>query len=189
MERKTYKPKGYQVSPRSVDSIREKAVQVRQILGLGPDRFQAAPLLDVLSVNYGIDVDIIEDHDMPFHIEAECYPSLLFMRIPNRVWELIEQGDPRARFTFMHEIGHLVLQHDFSLHRESTNRAHKAYEDSEWQADQFSAELLMPLSVINEKKLFDPHDLAEYFDASLQAAEVRLQQLRKRNELRERQGK
>jgi Zn-dependent peptidase ImmA (M78 family) len=107
------------------------------------------------------------------------------MRIPERTWELIEQGDTRARFTFMHELGHLILQHDFSLHRENVRYVHKSYEDSEWQADQFAAEILMPVSVINDRKLFDAYDLAEFFDVSLKAASIRLQQLTKRNELEE----
>ncbi|OHX15270.1 hypothetical protein BI343_02645 [Chromobacterium amazonense] len=183
MEQRTYHPKGYQVRPRTIQSIRSQAMQARHTLGLGPDRFQVAPLLDLLTVNFGIDVDIVEDHEMSAHIEAECFPSQLIMRIPERTWELIEQGDSRARFTFMHELGHLILQHDLSLHRESGRYEHKCYEDSEWQADQFAAEILMPVSVINNRKLFDAYDLAEFFDVSLQAASIRLQQLTKRNEL------
>ncbi|WP_374419380.1 ImmA/IrrE family metallo-endopeptidase [Chromobacterium sp.] len=185
MEPKKFSPRGYQVTPRKIESIRAKAIQSRIALGLGPDRFDAAPLLDRLSVEFNIHVDIVEDNEVSNGVEATSYPGLFFMRIPERTWDAIESGEPRARFTFMHELGHLILQHDFSLHRENSPVQHKAYEDSEWQADQFAAEVLMPLSVINACKLFDAVGLAEFFDVSLPAAEVRLRQLRKRNELKE----
>ena len=53
-------------------------------------------------------------------------------------------GHGRARFTLAHEIGHLILHEGVTLNRQVKVKNHKIYEDSEWQADTFSAELLMP---------------------------------------------
>lgn len=180
-----YRPKGYKVVPRSAADIRAIAVNARRVLGIGNDRFKAAMLLDLLCDKFNITIDVVSDESIPAHIEAQCFPSKFTIEFPERTWEQIENGSTRGHFTLAHELGHLILQHDFSLHREASPHVHKPFQDSEWQADQFAAEFLMPLSTINGMRLFQAEDLAEFFDVSVKAAEVRLAKLRNKGELTE----
>jgi Zn-dependent peptidase ImmA (M78 family) len=52
-------------------------------------------------------------------------------------------------FTLSHELGHLVLRHSMAFARtDSRGAAWRPFEDSEWQANTFAAELLKPLLVL-----------------------------------------
>jgi len=82
-------------------------------------------------------------------------------------------NDPRTRFTIFHELGHLVLCHTRKLHRGQNTRNTKPYMDSEWQADQFAAEITMPLNIIMRDHLFTPDQIQKKFWVSGQAAQRR----------------
>ena len=111
---------------------------------------------------------------------------------------LCDVSDPkhcRARFTVAHEIGHLILHEGFALARGAVR--HKHYEDSEWQADTFAAELLMPTFLVNAeieraalclpngilyKSASDPNyekilEMAARMGVSWSAIKIRLQQM------------
>lgn len=59
-------------------------------------------------------------------------------------------GDPRSRFTIAHELGHAVLHtplDGFAIGKDAC--AYKeSYYNSEWQANTFAAELLIPTSTL-----------------------------------------
>ena len=59
-------------------------------------------------------------------------------------------GDGRARFTIMHEIGHFILHgpNRVALCRLALGERLKKYEDPEWQADNFAAEFLMDSDLV-----------------------------------------
>lgn len=177
-----YRPRGVKVPPRKIIEIREAAMSVRQVLEIGYGRFNPERLMDVLSL-CGLTVDVVEDEYIPDeHIEAQYIPGLIAIRIPERTYNKLHQGDPRALFTLAHELGHFRLQHQFTFHRDE-GQPHKAYEDSEWQADWFAGEFLMPLETILLHRLFEPEDVAEFFDVSYAAATIRLTKLRDRGEI------
>ncbi|MFB6349447.1 ImmA/IrrE family metallo-endopeptidase [Moraxella sp. ZJ142] len=75
--------------------------------------------------------------------EVAVLPDKKLMHIREDVYEALHGNDPRARFTIAHEFGHLFMHKGVALNRGDGN--HKTYEDSEWQANQFAAELLAPL--------------------------------------------
>lgn len=112
--------------------------------------------------------------------------------ISEEIFEGIVNGTPRARFTFAHELGHLVMHdgvrsraiygHEF---RKQAGVKGAAKDKSE--ADNFAAAFLMPVILV--RKCSSPQQLAELSKASLTAATVRFEQVKKRdrrelNELR-----
>lgn len=96
-----------------------------------------------LGINYDVrEVSLMQD------IEAAVNPDKGELIIREDVYLALTDptnyGHGRARFTIAHEIGHLILHEGVTLNRQIKMKTHKVYEDSEWQADTFSAELLMP---------------------------------------------
>ena len=163
---------GFRVPPLSVEKIRAKAENLRPLLlpGEGPCHHEA--FVGRLE-EFGISYDVVEDNYLPKGVEASCLPEKRIIYITETTYKAITQNDERARFTIFHELGHLLLAHSRTFHRDNT-ATFPVYENSEWQADQFAAEILMPLSVIREKALTQAFELQQEFGVSFQAATYRL---------------
>lgn len=177
---------GFRVAGRGVAEIRVSANNVRRILEIGdtPQDIDIGLLLDRLSVKYSITYDVLYPDEMPHEDVEACWdPESMTMHIRSDVFEKACLDDPRARFTIMHELGHGLLGHRRTINRSGIDREPKVYEDSEWQANQFAAELLMPLDVIRSKKLNTATKIEMHFRVSYQAAALRVKQLEKRGEL------
>lgn len=175
-----YQLRGYVVNPISINDIRSKAVVVRDALGLGNDAIDLEGFLERLS-SYGVTIDVVDDLDMPgfsFHSEACCIPETATIYLTELTYDKACSNDPRTRFTIFHELGHLILGHSRELHRKDIPKDMKPFMDSEWQADQFAAEMTMPLDVILELKLFDIELIRRQFGVSEPAARRRYEQLR-----------
>ena len=85
----------------------------------------------------------------------------------------------RSRFTFWHEFGHFFLNHRRVIGRAVANELPHSYEeDSEWQANTFAAEFLMPYSVIKREGLTTADQIMHRFKVSRPAAEVRLRTIK-----------
>lgn len=177
--------KGFRVNPQSIVNIRCTADNVRQILKIGEKvtQLKMGRFLDELSSNYSIIYDVLESHEMPHHgVEACCIPENLEICIREDVYERACNDEPRARFTIIHEFGHLILGHRRTTNREIVTHL-QTFEDSEWQANQFAAEFLMPLELIIKHGLRVSEELEEFFNVSSIAATTRVRQLTKRGEL------
>lgn len=177
---------GFRVRGRSIDDIRMSADNVREVLGIGdaPQKVDVGLLLDKLSVEYGITYDVLDKRDMPHpEVEACWEPENLTMYVRDDVFEKACDNDARARFTIMHELGHGLLGHRRTINRTTVERKPQVFEDSEWQANQFAAELLMPLDVIQKKRLNSAFKIEHHFGVSGLAATLRAKQLAKRGEL------
>lgn len=171
-----YKMRGDFVQPLSILAIRNIADKVRSELkvSLLPSNMWA--LLDTLSVRYGIHFDVVENNEMPsFCAEACCIPERAQIFLPQKSVEAIDRSDRRMMFTIMHELGHFVLAHRKSFARSRPKPA--AFIDSEWQADQFAAEILMPADLIVAEQLYDTAQIRERFSVSHFAAEERRKRL------------
>lgn len=99
----------------------------------------------------------------------------------------------RQRFTIAHEIGHLVLHEDENFHVDEKSpigfrneESSLAIKDTEIEANQFAAELLMPVEFLQKEIESLPdnmeaedavHELADRFQVSDQAMTVRLTSL------------
>jgi hypothetical protein len=176
---------GFRVAPRSIGDIRQTADNVLQVLeiGSGVAQLKMGHFLDGLS-KYGIVYDILEPHEMPHSgVEACCIPEDFYICIKDDVFKRACNDEPRARFTIIHEFGHLLLGHSRTMNREVSNQLLKTYEDSEWQANQFAAEFLMPLSLIKQNGFSNVGELESFFNVSRPAAERRMKQLKSRGEL------
>lgn len=177
---------GFRVAGRSIPDIRCSADNVRRVLAIGdaPQDIDMGLLLDRLSIQYGITYDVLEPEDMP-HLDVEaCWePESVTMHIRADVFEKACRNDPRARFTVVHELGHGLLAHRRTINRTGNGQAIKAYEDSEWQANQFAAEFLMPLNAMKSLGLSKALEIEMHFNVSSQAAARRVAQLAKRGEI------
>lgn len=173
---------GFRVSPRSIADIRETAKRARAALNfrwpVALDRF-----LEKLVI-YSITVDVVENHGvLPPGVEACWVPEDLTLYLTERVYKAACNNEPRALFTVFHEMGHALLGHRRTLNREIPGLEIKRFEDSEWQADQFAAEFLMPLDEIVRYNLATEGQLMSRFGVSMDAARVRLKRLRRAAEV------
>lgn len=132
---------------------------------------------------FGITVDVVDDGFLLPGVEATCLPEKRLIYITASTYDSIVRNEERARFTVFHELGHLLLAHSRSFHRDTTV-SFPIWENSEWQADQFAAEILMPLSVIRAKNLTTAGELQTEFGVSYTAASIRLSRLRGRREIK-----
>lgn len=176
---------GFRVPPRGVTDIRAIAGEVGRVMAVdlhnGP--FDMGHFIEVLS-HYGITCDVLERHEMPHAgVEACCLPEGAVICIERSVYERACRNDQRSRFTIIHELGHLILGHRRTVNREVSQQVLKTYEDSEWQADQFAGEFLMPLNVMIAQGLRSADAVSRYFWVSIPAAAKRISQLTKRGEL------
>jgi len=138
-------------------------------------------------------------NELPADIEAitiyDQSSGRIVVALSTKTYENLERAEPRSRFSLFHEIGHAVLHHRelrlrskrshtlaAALMRKNTT-SHPTYQDTEWQADAFSAALLMPAKGIrrHEKQHGEltTQAVAALFHVSNQAAETRLAIYRK----------
>ena len=174
----------YRVPSLRISDIRDKANQLREMLGLsGEPQF---PIMDVLELILDNKLDVLrleiwEDK----HLQGA--EGLTFkddegvdrIVLPESVYSKALDGDGRSRFTAAHELGHWVLHSRCVLTRVSEKDLRGAFENSEWQANCFAAEILMPTDFVYADD--GTFDLVERFAVSNAAAENRLRSLRKRN--------
>lgn len=146
---------GVAVGARSTQDIRNLAADIRTACGIAlEDRFPATWFLEVAMVG-GLDgFDWEVDETLSSDMEACAFPDGCpenpegpFIKIRPDVYEAAHSNDGRARFTLMHECGHILLHQNISaLHRSQSIDGEELppYKNSEWQANTFAAELLMP---------------------------------------------
>lgn len=177
----SYQLRGHIVSPMSILVIRDIASYTRGVLGLTDEAVEVETFLEGLS-EFCITLDVVSDQDMPgfsFHSEACCVPETATIYLTEETYRKACNNDARTRFTIFHELGHLILGHARQLHRAQVQVEPKPFLDSEWQADWFSAEVIMPLEVIMRLKLDTSLKIKAQFMVSEQAAQTRFEQLKK----------
>lgn len=202
-----FRPKGIKVAvPRSYAKIEELAAFWR--VGLLPDLawtdgVDAHALFDALDrrpirLPGGVPAQLsMEVQPLPAALEAytlyDSGRSRLRVVLSESTYASLEQGDPRAAFTLLHELGHVVM-HKVELvklqsmpHPERVLArqvaTHKIYEDSEWQADAFASAFLMPalgLQRVADDGRITVAALQKRYQVSGQAAGCRISNFRSR---------
>ena len=113
--------------------------------------------------------------------------------LADRTYDLLQKDHVRARSTVAHETGHaflhtaqiirlagMSLMSHVAFHRD--RNPHKAYFDTEWQANAFASSLLMPaagMSFLVEEKGFSAARIAQVYGVSEQSASYRLESYRR----------
>lgn len=167
--------KGYKVRPRSTLEIRRVAEKLREIIDT--ESITTGHIMEMLLSHGQLDVVPNDDQRFARGVEAVYIPEDKCIRLRDRDYEGCVLGtNPRSLFTFWHEFGHMILGHERSFSRDGTG-SHKIYENSEWQANTFASEFLMPYSTIMKENLRLPEEVARRFGVSYTAATIRLQKL------------
>lgn len=120
---------------------------------------------------------IMEDHELP-DAYARTYPGEMVIQVRQSVYEGARNGNGRDRFTLAHELGHLFLHSGVTAYARQEKCQHKVYEDSEWQADTFAAEFLMPID--EARAMTTSYALMQHFNVSETAAQMRIDKIKKR---------
>lgn len=126
-----------------------------------------------------ISFEICSDAEMDGAEGLTC-PRGKFIRIREDVYDEACIGGARARFTFAHELGHLLLHTDAEkpLARALSTELLKPYRSAEKQANRFASTLLMPSQHITILDTAD--ELMARFGVSRPAAGYRLDDLKNR---------
>lgn len=171
--------KGVRVKPTSRAKLQEFAKLIRRVLKL--ESLLCFPVVHFLEFLQRTDDDfefqIVENNELPKGMFA-CYnPFEGIVYITEKIYKMANDGNGFARWTILHECLHHLLHRDqlTALARQD-NEPHKPYEDSEWQADALTCELLMPLDLINAD--MTEEEVAEQFGVSPLAARNRLENIR-----------
>jgi Zn-dependent peptidase ImmA (M78 family) len=121
---------------------------------------------------------IVGDDEMMEGAEGYTAPDGSFIMLHEKVYAAVLRMDGRARFTAAHELGHWFMHTNIPLARASDHEVVKPYRLSEPQANQFAAEILMPVQMIARTDTM--MKVASRFAVSLEAAQNRLDYLNKK---------
>jgi hypothetical protein len=149
--------------------IREFARVVRKMFGL--DESLYFPIVEVLEfvipqIIEDFSFEIVTHNELP-NAYAITKPDKKIMKVRQDVYERAINNSERDRFTLCHELGHLLL-HDnsnISFARGDT----LPFENPEWQANTFAAELLAPYHLV---KGMNVDEIAEKCVMSRTAADI-----------------
>ena len=168
----------FEVPPTSRVAVRRVAMQVRT--AARQEEVEAFPIIDLLELALprGIDNYVFLVMEMTqMEEEGLTYSSPPTIILREDVYNGACSWNGRDRFTAAHEAGHLFLHSQVPFARKTHSSKIPAYKSSEWQANQFAAELMMPIHVV--KRMSSAAELAARPKMSLEAAEIRWNALRK----------
>lgn len=169
--------------PWSIKSIRVVAKHVRESLNLTDEDFvDFRYILDLMSIlykDYNFNYIVLPDNNKRFKSNEEAHTDISkgTIYIKESVYKDLENPSSRSHFTIAHEVGHYFFHHLFGPVMSRNIRPDKIYEDPEWQADQFAAELLMPYNLV---KNLGVEEIYRRCNVSFAAAKVRYQKLNKK---------
>ena len=177
----------FRAPPLSWAKIRERAGALRIRLNLVDEPY--FPVMDVLEhvlprIMPSFGLEVCEENEME-GAEGLTDPDGEFIRLAESVYLQACRDQGRARFTAAHELGHLALHAGVRLARiaPGTVKSVRPFERAEPQANQYAAEILMPVGHIY---LGDTEsDLVDRFGVSWEAAEHRLTYLRSKDLIRQ----
>ena len=175
-------PKGYKVAATNKLKLRKIGDEVRRLLrSVGcyktEDFINVNYLLECVLQTAGYNYHIVEDSELQ-NTAAFTIPDKKLIVLKNSIYDKLAVDDPFSRYTVVHEFSHIILNHSVTLHRDAVLGEHAWYEDSEWQANNLAAEILMPVDVI-QKYSGTPMLIMDVCGVSSQAIIYRLNNLEK----------
>lgn len=181
---------GVRVPPLSIAQLRELADMVREASHLKPE--EPFPVLYFLehSLPQAIpEFDFAVVDHLPDGNEACAYPDGCrehpdgpFIVLSTMVYDRACADYGRDRLTILHESSHVILHRKVAVHHRGPRGADlKPYENSEWQANQLAAELLMPTQSFAAYSTLDKY--CKTMGVSRKAAELRARKLLERGDV------
>lgn len=170
-------PRGYRVDARLRPQLRSAAEAARSALGCTSGPPDLIRILEHRLPELGVTYHYAERLDMG-DAEGLTFPDQHALWIREDVYLALYRGEGHARFTVAHEIGHLWL-HPMpvvALARRPQPLSHSLHEDTEWQADTFAAEFLMPAAEVRVS-CATAREISVKYNVSPQAAMRRLKEL------------
>lgn len=167
----------YIATPQSRANIRANALRIRKALGYEKRfYFPIVEFLEIQYVNFDPDFNlvVVEDEKLEKGVQALAIPEEHVIKVKQSVYDGAVAGIGVHRLSLAHEFGHLVMhgtQSPIMLQRNFSCRKVQAYEDPDWQAEVFGAELLVPHNLIGGL----PADIiADLCEVSLKCAKCQL---------------
>ena len=183
--KKTKFANGVLVTPVSRIELRRQSRRIRRLLNLENVAYLPVPrLLETLQALLDdFEFFICRKTDLPKNVFASYVPSGHCIVIKEAFYDMAcRDGDGFARWTIVHEISHYILhRNQLQCLTRKLDLPHKPYEDSEWQADALTCELLIPNHLITPK--MSAEEIMKEFGVTKAAAEHVLRLLTK-NETR-----
>lgn len=182
-----YVPKGYRVKPLSRDKIRSSAHTVldvlRERMELQTAKLPIVEVVEWLDVHEVLDLEILESGWLGGSA-AELRPvpgHIPLLAIDEEIYEKACSEDHFSRFTLAHELGHYFLHSSqpVPMARATLPNAHRAFEDTEWQANAFAGELLVDSRLVR-RFCSSPLEIVTTFGVSVDVARIQWLELKKR---------
>lgn len=175
----TPRSRGIRVEHKTRPQIRAAAEFARATLELPPGAPDMPSVLEHGLARLGILYSYEEDYKMGA-AEALVLPENNVLLLRQDVYFALLDGEPHARFTVAHEIGHLWLHERpgpaTALYHAEPARPHGPLEDAECQADSFAAEFLMPANELAGQRV-TAAGLMKTYEVSFGAALRRVREL------------
>ena len=167
MENPSKRPVGYKVQKRSLDEIIDFSDLARKLILNVSGAKEIAQIdfenfIEAFFDAIHLELHIIENSSNEITSTAPAAIIENELKIRESCYLGLCNKNPRDIFTLFHELGHFFLGHKRTYTRDEL-KAHLFSEDSEWQANQFAAEILMPQAVIKSKKLNSPEAIKNEF--------------------------
>ncbi len=172
---------GFRVSPLSWKAIEAQALNDRMIMGYRDEFY--LPLSNIENLMQSIDPEfclLVENQGVLGSKEGIAQPWNHCITLREDVAQGLEDGNYRARFTLAHELGHYRL-HGKELigFARNTTDTWSSYCDSEKQANEYAARLLMPKHLLEQ--CHSVNDVRDLFGVSNSATELNFRMLKEDN--------
>lgn len=167
---------GYKVKPMSIKDIRNLTDMVRDFFRIDPKRpFPILQFIENVVPEWveGFSFEILDDEECEEGLFAGYYPVEKQLSCRQSVYQKAFEGDGASRGHLCHELGHIFLHRNQGavLARGGVGSGkHAKYEDSEWQANTFERELLIPFGQLTPAMTID--DISKNYETSMALAEV-----------------
>lgn len=161
----------YKAKPLSRKKIQDVALSLRQMLSVSlEDSFPVVKFFEFILPSLGYELEICGISEMPKEY-ALTFPEKNLVKIREDVYVRAVDENPRDLFTLAHEIGHIIFHDNMSISFARSDEKIKVFEDPEWQANTFAAELLAPSCAIKGMLI---EEIMNIYKCSRQVATIQL---------------
>lgn len=165
-------------NPLSIKDVSEFAHNLRSEYRIKLD--EAFPILDVLNDLFEkglLSIQVLNDNDpyLELNILAVYNTVDNFIYLKESVLIDHDNNNYRANFTLAHELFHYLQTRVLNFTFEESNEC-KAYEEIDWQANEFASELLLPKAYLD----LENEELVTRFKVTMECVLTRKLQRKKR---------